>query len=93
VSVLWALGALALVYAEWRDRKSEYAQAYFECVFAPNNDAKSCQGRKETWVNEPTRYVQRVLPLALAPIPVVWLMIYLMVWITRWVRRGFEPTR
>jgi hypothetical protein len=27
--------------------------------------------------------------VALAPIPIAWLFVYLIVWLTRWIRRGF----
>jgi hypothetical protein len=31
--------------------------------------------------------------MALAPIPIVWLLVYIVVWTVRWIRRGFQTAR
>ena len=30
--------------------------------------------------------------IALVPIPIAWLLVYIVVWIVRWIRRGFHPS-
>ncbi len=95
LSVVWILGA---GYWQRRDdmqtagRMASWSMEVCQKGLAAKNsyDFSSCDGKfyemfevfsKHSWGN--------VAILALAPIPILWLVAYLVVGLVRWVRRGF----
>ena len=90
LSVLWAIAAGAYVWQGSRNLSYVYWRTYYHCVFTPGNDENSCQAAKEQAETVPSKYVSLLLPVALAAIPVAWLLVYIVVWTVRWVRRGFQ---
>jgi len=91
LSVLWAIGAGVHLWLGWQTVSYGYWRAYYHCVFTPGNDENSCQSAQEDAEKKPTEYVRVMLPLALAVIPIAWLLVYIIVWTVRWIRRGFQP--
>lgn len=94
-SVLWILGAG--LYQRSSDMKQAAEMggwAMDVCNRAESakgsTDFSRCSGEFDTmfhtfaegsWGN--------VAIVALAPIPLAWLLVYIVVWLTRWIRRGF----
>ena len=91
LSVLWAIAAGVHLWLGWQTVSYGYWRVYYHCVFTPGNDENSCQSAQEDAEKKPTEYVWVMLPLALAVIPIAWLLVYIIVWTVRWIRRGFQP--
>jgi len=92
LSVLWAIAAGVYVWQGSQNLSYVYWKTYYLCVFTPGNDENSCQPAKEQAETVPSKYVSLLLPVALAAIPVGWLLVYMIVWTVRWIRRGFQPS-
>jgi hypothetical protein len=86
---------------DWSKADEEYAGdlsylAYTSCVpVQPMPDARfpDCTKKADEeyayWVRA-RRYHPVVV--ALAPVPIVWVLVYALVGIVRWIRRGFQPS-
>jgi hypothetical protein len=59
---------------------------YFDCIkSAPNIDTMNfCERYLQDWGST-------AMLIALVPIPIAWLLVYIVVWTVRWIRRGFQP--
>jgi hypothetical protein len=98
LSILWALGAWlyvenAAVNAA-RDAKTVYTDLCTRHKEENNDfDVKPCfdQGHDiyQTTFGDWSAWAW---PVALVPIPIVWLLVYIVVWTVRWIRRGFQPS-
>jgi hypothetical protein len=59
---------------------------YFDCIkSAPNIDTMNfCERYLQDWGST-------AMLIALVPLPIAWLLVYIVVWTVRWIRRGFQP--
>lgn len=95
LSVLWAIGAGLYQNNEEVTRLNNFFQfAYNVCQ--QNKDVglkpKDFDCFKDSWnAAKPFRdpRLGDVLFMAFAPLPVIWLFVFLVILVTRWVRRGF----
>jgi hypothetical protein len=84
-------------FLEWPFVKSCYEQE----AKRPSPNYGHCDQDAQKWYESQFKFrelqianAERLaLWFALAPIPIVWLLVYSVVWIGRWVRRGFQPAR
>jgi hypothetical protein len=95
LSVLWVFGAGFYQRKTDMDRAGTmggWAMSVCERVQTSkgSNDFSRCTGEFERMFNTfAENSWGNVGFVALAPIPIAWLLVYFVVWISRWVRRGF----
>ena len=87
LSVLWAIvGGLwgyTHIVSPMKDEINRCLQ-----VHPANSDEVNCWRLYAPQLVK-TKYI--TLAIALFPIPVAWLLVYIVVWTMRWIRRGFWP--
>jgi hypothetical protein len=87
LSVVWFLGAgLYEKYVETARYEAGYASSYASCISA---DVDLCQLAARVHGDSFLVSWPYVALVALAPIIVAWISIYIIVLITNWIRRGF----
>jgi len=98
LSVLWAVGAWLYIEAAGSKAadeafKSSHALCTREKMARNDFDPKACfdeaKDREDSTFSD---WSVRAWLVALAPIPIAWLLIYIVVWTVRWIRRGFQPS-
>ena len=96
LSLLWAVGAWSYFeIAASRAAEKAYASYYALCPrerMARNLDATPClEQAKDLSHTTFDERSARAWALALYPILIAWVLVYIVVWATRWIRRGFRP--
>jgi hypothetical protein len=95
LSIIWAISAAIYEISAMNDRYDAAFSAAFQPVFdrceAPPSTRTDCAdvaGRVATAV--PRESSWNLAIVALAPLPVFWLIAYALVGLVRWIRRGFS---
>jgi hypothetical protein len=94
LSVLWALSVSMWFFQQVHQANDPgIASVYLQCISQPNPNRGVCKARAE-WFSEEARAELRAdwSWVALAPIVVAWLLVYVVMWAARWIRRGFQPS-
>jgi hypothetical protein len=93
LSILWALGAGLYSYNAHLTRAEEMTDRdYRACVAVKDTLNRDCTAAaKEVYQYWSQWKWSGTAIAALAPIPVIWLLVYIVVCTARWIRRGFEP--
>jgi hypothetical protein len=104
LSVIWAIWAVFHEMDESLRRYNEaYGEAfgpvYRECRDKQDREGRPADGRACLEEAEPvamkTVHMEsrwNVAIVALAPIPIAWLLVWGLVALVRWIRRGFQPS-
>jgi hypothetical protein len=94
-SVIWAIGApIYMDIAAERDADERFHLVYGSCRDVPSNDPDQCFQRASRAYESVPRYhliSANGAFVALAPIPLGWLIAYALVYLVRWIRAGFKP--
>jgi hypothetical protein len=93
-SVIWAIGApIYMDSAAERDADEKYGWVYGSCRDVPSNDPEQCAQRASRAYDSVPRYhftSANGAFVALAPIPLGWLLAYALVYLVWWIRAGFK---
>jgi hypothetical protein len=93
-SVIWAIGAPIYLDNEAQsDAEKRYSRVYGSCRDVPSNEPELCAQRAGAAYGSVPRYhftSANGTFVALAPIPVGWLLTYALVYLIRWIRAGFK---
>ena len=99
LSVLWAIGAVLYMEAA-ASRKAQQASVFYRELCIRNKsdrndfDFQPCYAEAgNIYQIERRKWSAWALPVALVPIPIVWIVVYAVLGLVRWVRRGFQPAR
>jgi hypothetical protein len=94
-SVVWAIGAPIYKDNEAQMAADErFSRSYNSCRDVPSNDPEQCFQRASRAYDSVPRYhfmSANGAFVALAPIPLGWLLAYALVYLVRWIRAGFKP--
>ena len=63
--------------------------SYLQCIVEPHPNRRECRTKAEEAAG--VEFRAEWLWIALGPVLLVWLLVYIVVWTMRWVRRGFKP--
>ena len=94
LSVVWAaLGGLWGNHIAIQQGGAVPIAHYKWCISQPNDDDDECSAAfdEEYAVGVRGHWASATM-VALIPIPVAWLLVYIVVWAVRWIRRGFQPS-
>jgi hypothetical protein len=95
-SVIWAVGApIYMDNTAERDAYHRWFSAYDLCRDVPTNEPEVCVQRVSKAHDNVPRYhftSANGAFVALAPIPLGWLLAYALVYLMRWIRAGFAPS-
>jgi hypothetical protein len=94
LSVMWVLCVSMWFYQHIPNANAPgIASVYLQCISEPNANRGVCKDRAE-WFSKEARSEFRAAWswIVLAPILVVWTLIYIVAWTVRWIRRGFQPS-
>jgi hypothetical protein len=93
-SVIWAIGApIYMDGAAERDADDRFGRVYGSCRDVPTNDPEQCLKRASAASASVPRYQFTSANgafVALAPIPLGWLLAYALVYLVRWIGAGFK---
>jgi len=93
-SVIWAISApIYLDSAAQKDADDRFSRTYRSCRDVPTNDPDQCFQRAAAAHDSVPRYhfmSANGAFVALAPIPLGWLLAYALVYLVRWIRAGFK---
>ena len=94
LSVVWAaLGGLWGNHIAIQQNGAVPIAHYKWCISHPNYDDDECSAAfdEEYAVGVRGHWASATM-VALIPIPVAWLLVYIVVWAVRWMRRGLQPS-
>ena len=94
LSVLWAISA-----SQWfmlnvpSVNDPGISSVYLQSISQPRADHAACQDRAEGFSKEAhSEFLAAWSWIVLAPIIVIWALVYIVVWAVRWIGRGFQPS-
>jgi hypothetical protein len=98
LSVLWAIGAwLYMEAAAFKAAQEAMTVISDMCIRNKTDrndfDFKPCFDQandiRQTTFGDWSAWAW---PVALVPIPIIWVLVYLLLSVVRWIRRGFQPS-
>ena len=94
LSMLWAVaGVLWGNHLAIQEGGAIPIAHYKSCISQPDYDDDECSAAFDEEYAAAVRGRWAFAAMAgLAPIPVVWLLVYIIVWTVRWIRGGFQPS-
>ena len=91
-SVIWAVGGYLQMMGErnWASRMFDLCLS----IPSPGGADNWSKCRQEYERDFPQAFKDKqteAVLVALVPIPIGWLVVYMVIWVVRWIRRGFKP--
>jgi hypothetical protein len=94
IGIIWTIGApIYLDHAAQQEAAEAFSLSYRTCRDVSSNDPEQCFQRASRTHDSVPRYhfaSANGAFVALAPIPVGWLLAYALVALVRWIRAGFK---
>ena len=93
LSVIWlVVGPIVALKTLYDPIYAEFLRCFELMGGSPGGGIHCEQIRDEALAYADTQKTSKILIVALAPIPIVWLLIYGVIGLVRWIRRGFQPS-